>query len=149
MFDPFSGAGRVSTPFSARQFRSTPSQRHRNPRLGGIRSAGARLPAAWHSRQARDFTETTASRRHASFPRPRPATCFLVYDAEGSVPSPTAQPYIVPAAEGSVAQPSCGVAHAKGSRGSTVHVQTETESKSTIIIPRFPFRCQWFWAASF
>jgi len=29
MFDPFTGAGRVQTPFGARQLRSTPSQRHR------------------------------------------------------------------------------------------------------------------------
>ena len=90
-----------------------------NPRQGGVCSVGARLLAAWHSHPARDFTETTTSRRHGSFPRPRPVTCFLVYDAEGSVASLTARPYIVPAAEGSVAlltaRPSCGVARAEGS----------------------------------
>jgi hypothetical protein len=106
-----------TTPSSPVQTQSP--QRHRNPRQGGIRRAIARLLAAWHNRPARDLTKTTTSRRHGSFPRPRPATCFLVYDAEGSAPSLTAQPYIVPAAEGSVAlltaQPSCGVAHAEGS----------------------------------
>jgi len=67
--------------------------------------------------------------------RPRPVTLFMSCDTEGSAVRLTAQPYIAPAAEGSVtslmARPCGGVRTCRGERrftyGSTVRVRMEMD----------------------